>query len=114
MNRSLILAVLLAAGIGVWLASGEITGSTRITDDTTHAHAEKSDSPGTADATRQTSAAQAEEPRPAGPFRVRVKRLEARMAAELFRLQPLSDHKADVLGINGEVGAAHGTALVKG
>lgn len=120
MNRSLILAVLLAAGVGVWLASGEITGSTSITDDTTRANAEKSDSPGPADATRQTSAAQAKEPSPAGPFRVRVKRLEATprsrdiVARGRTDINRMVDVKAEVMGRVAEVIAIEGRFVKKG
>ena len=120
MNRSLILAVLLAAGIGVWLASGDITGSTSITDDTTSAHAEKSDSPGSANAIRQTSAAQAEESRPAGPFRVRVKRLEATprsrdiVARGRTDINRMVDVKAEVMGRVAEVVAVEGRFVKKG
>ncbi len=112
MNRSLILAILLATGVGLWLASGEITGSTSTSDDTTGAQPAKSKSPNTAE--------KAKEPRPPGPFRVRVKRLEATprsrdiVARGRTAINRMVDVKAEVMGRVAEVVAVEGRFVKKG
>ena len=116
MNRSVILAILVAAGIGVWLASGEITGSGRINGAATPA-AGGDEGPAAAAAPERQAAAHAGA---AGPFRVRVKRLQASprsrdiVARGRTGIKRMVDVRAEVMGRVAEAVAREGAFVERG
>ena len=116
MNRSLILAVVIALGVGGWLASGEITGSGRETSAAT---------PDAAAVTEESAAGAAQataakETRAAGAFSVRVKRLQATprsrdiIARGRTDINRMVDVKAEVMGRVAEVVAIEGSFVKAG
>lgn len=116
MNRSVILAVVVALAVGGWLASGEITGSGRDTSAaTTDATAMTDESAATP---QQAPAAQAV--RPTEPFSVRVKRLTATprnrviIARGRTDINRMVDVKAEVMGRVAEVVAIEGSFVKAG
>ena len=115
MNRSVILAILVAAGIGVWLASGEITGSGRIDGAATPAATE---GPAAAAAAPERQAAV--HAGAAGPFRVRVKRLQASprsrdiVARGRTGIKRMVDVRAEVMGRVAEAVAREGAFVERG
>ncbi len=116
MNRSLILAVVVALGVGGWLASGEITGSGRDTSAATPDAAAVTK--GSAAVAAQATAAK--ETGPAGPFSVRVKRLQATLrsrdiiARGRTDINRMVDVKAEVMGRVAEVVAIEGSFVKAG
>ena len=118
MNRSVILAILVAAGIGVWLASGEITGGGRLDGAATPgAGAGGGESPAAAAAPERQAAAHAGA---AGPFRVRVKRLQATprsrdiVARGRTGIRRMVDVRAEVVGRIAEAVAREGSFVETG
>ena len=116
MNRSVILAILVAAGIGVWLASGEITGSGRINGAATSG-ASEGESPAAAPAPERQAAVHAGA---AGPFRVRVKSLQATprsrdiVARGRTGIRRMVDVRAEVMGRVAEAVAREGSFVEEG
>ena len=116
MNRSVVLAVIVALGVGGWLASGKITGSGQ---DTSAATAENGAMKETA-AAAPSQAATAPEVSPAGPFSVRVKRLQATsrsrdiVARGRTDINRMVDVKAEVMGRIAEVVAVEGSFVKAG
>ena len=116
MNRSVVLAVIVALGVGGWLASGEITGSGQ---DTSAATAENGAMKETA-AAAPSQAATAPEVSPTGPFSVRVKRLQATsrsrdiVARGRTDINRMVDVKAEVMGRIAEVVAVEGSFVKAG
>lgn len=116
MNRSVILAVLVAAGIGVWLASGEITGGGRL-DGAATSGAGGGESPAAAAAPERQAVAAAGA---AGPFRVRVKRLQATprsrdiVARGRTGIRRMVDVRAEVVGRIAEAVAREGSFVETG
>ena len=114
MNRSLILAVIVAVAVGAWLASGQITGSGQNTNAAATVDTETSDSAAT------TASAKPDEVRPAGPFSVRVKRLQATprsrdiIARGRTDINRMVDVKAEVMGRVAEVVAVEGRFVKAG
>ena len=116
MNRSVVLAVIVALGVGGWLASGEITGRGQ---DTSAATAENGAMKETA-AAAPSQAATAPEVSPTGPFSVRVKRLQATsrsrdiVARGRTDINRMVDVKAEVMGRIAEVVAVEGSFVKAG
>lgn len=119
MNRSVILAILVVTAVGVWLASGKITGSTRFTDAATSSEG-NAETQAATPAPKERAAAAAEKPRPNGLFAVRVKRLQAAphsraiVARGRTDINRMVDVKAEVIGRVAEVVAVEGRFVKKG